>query len=101
MADNFEQLGFQVKVDGADSAVSNLDRIVERLEKIYKMQGGVGFGSKKSGGLSKSFESWSKTGELTKKVYKWNAQQGNLNVYKMARKNVQVEKELGNAYYEQ
>ena len=37
MADNFEQLGFQVKVDGADSAVSNLDRIVERLEKIYKI----------------------------------------------------------------
>ena len=27
MADNFEQLGFQVKVDGADSAVSNLDRL--------------------------------------------------------------------------
>ena len=101
MADNFEQLGFQVKVDGADSAVSNLDRIVERLEKIYKMQGGGGFGAKKGGGLSKAFESWSKTGELTKKVYKWNAQQGNLNVYKMARKNVQVEKELGNAYYEQ
>ena len=99
--DNYENLGFQVKVDGADSAVSNLDRIVERLEKIYKMQGGGGFGSKKGGGLSKAFESWSKTGEITKKVYKWNAQQGNLNVYKMARKNVQVEKELGNAYYEQ
>jgi hypothetical protein len=39
MADNFEQLGFQVKVDGADSAVSNLDRIVERLERINQLQG--------------------------------------------------------------
>lgn len=34
MADNFENLGFQVKVDGADSAVSNLDRIVIRAEKL-------------------------------------------------------------------
>ena len=34
MADNFEQLGFQVKVDGADSAVSNLDRIEKRLESL-------------------------------------------------------------------
>ena len=39
MADNFEQLGFQVKVDGADSAVSNLDRIIERLERINQLQG--------------------------------------------------------------
>ena len=34
MADNFEQLGFQVKVDGADSAVSNLDRIEKRLANL-------------------------------------------------------------------
>lgn len=41
MADNnYENLGFQVKVDGADGAVSNLDRIVERLERIQKLQGG-------------------------------------------------------------
>ena len=100
-ADNYENLGFQVKIDGATDAVNHLQNIIDRLEKIYKMQGGGGFGAKKGGGLSKAFESWSKTGELTKKVYKWNAQQGNLNVYKMARKNVQVEKELGNAYYEQ
>lgn len=39
MADNFENLGFQVKVDGADSAVSNLDRIIERLERINQLQG--------------------------------------------------------------
>lgn len=39
MADNFEQLGFQVKVDGADSAVSNLDRVIERLERINQLQG--------------------------------------------------------------
>lgn len=39
MADNFEQLGFQVKVDGADSAVSNLDRIIQRLEMIKEIQG--------------------------------------------------------------
>ena len=32
--DNYENLGFQVKVDGADSAVSNLDRIVIRAEKL-------------------------------------------------------------------
>ena len=31
MADNFEQLGFQVKVDGADSAVSDLDRFEKRF----------------------------------------------------------------------
>lgn len=40
MADNnYENLGFQVKVDGADSAVSNLDRIIERLERINQLQG--------------------------------------------------------------
>lgn len=39
MADNFEQLGFQVKVDGADSAVSNLDRVIQRLERINQLQG--------------------------------------------------------------
>ena len=39
MADNFEQLGFQVKVDGADSAVSNLDRVIQRLERIKEIQG--------------------------------------------------------------
>lgn len=33
-ADNFEQLGFQVKIDGADSAVSNLDRIEKRLANL-------------------------------------------------------------------
>jgi hypothetical protein len=65
------------------------------------MQGGGGFDDKKGGGLSKAFESWSKKGELTKKIYKWNAQQGNLNVYKTAKKNVQVETELNHAYYEQ
>jgi hypothetical protein len=37
--DNYENLGFQVKVDGADSAVSNLDRVIQRLEKIKKIQG--------------------------------------------------------------
>lgn len=37
--DNYENLGFQVKVDGADSAVSNLDRIIQRLEKINQLQG--------------------------------------------------------------
>lgn len=40
MADNnYENLGFQVKVDGADSAVSNLDRIINRLERINELQG--------------------------------------------------------------
>lgn len=37
--DNYENLGFQVKVDGADSAVSNLDRIIDRLERINQLQG--------------------------------------------------------------
>lgn len=37
--DNYENLGFQVKVDGADSAVSNLDRVIQRLEKINQLQG--------------------------------------------------------------
>ena len=39
MADNFEQLGFQVKVDGANSAVSRLDDIINRLERINQLQG--------------------------------------------------------------
>jgi hypothetical protein len=37
--DNYENLGFQVKVDGADSAVSNLDRVIQRLERINQLQG--------------------------------------------------------------
>ena len=31
MTDNFENLGFQVSIDGADSAVSHLDKIIKRL----------------------------------------------------------------------
>lgn len=34
MADNFEELGFKVKVEGADSTVSHLDKIVIRAEKL-------------------------------------------------------------------
>lgn len=100
MAD-FEKLGFEVEVKGADIAVSHLKDIEERLKRIQNLQGGGGFGTKKGGGLSKAFESWSKTGELTKKVYKWNRQEGNLKVYNSAKKNVQVMQELNHAYYEQ
>ena len=39
MANDFENLGFNVKIDGADTAVQHLDKIVERLEKIQKLQG--------------------------------------------------------------
>lgn len=31
---DFENLGFQVNVDGADSAVSRLDKIIQRLDKL-------------------------------------------------------------------
>ena len=41
MADNFENLGFSVKIDGADSAVSHLDEIVQRLERIRELNGNV------------------------------------------------------------
>ena len=40
MTDNFENLGFQVKIDGADSAVSHLDNIVKKLERIQALNGG-------------------------------------------------------------
>lgn len=39
MVDNYENLGFQVDVEGADSAVSRLDSIIERLERIQQLEG--------------------------------------------------------------
>ncbi len=56
MADNFEQLGFQVEVGGADSAVSHLDEIIERLKQIQALQGNTlkGRTSKKTMGLATS-----------------------------------------------
>ena len=51
-AGDYENLGFQVGVDGADSAVSHLDKIIERLERIANLQGSVSK-TGKSGGLSK------------------------------------------------
>lgn len=39
-ADNYENLGFQVKIDGATDAVNHLQNIIDRLERIQKLQGG-------------------------------------------------------------
>lgn len=39
MVDNYENLGFQVNVEGADSAVSRLDSIITRLERIQQLEG--------------------------------------------------------------
>lgn len=41
-ADNFEQLGFQVKIDGATDAVNHLDNIIERLKKIQELNKNIG-----------------------------------------------------------
>lgn len=38
MADNFENLGFQVEVEGANDAISRLDKIIERLDKLNERQ---------------------------------------------------------------
>ena len=38
-ADNYENLGFQVKIDGATDAVNHLQNIIDRLERINKLQG--------------------------------------------------------------
>lgn len=37
-ADNYENLGFQVKIDGATDAVNHLDDIISRLERIQELQ---------------------------------------------------------------
>lgn len=39
MQDNYENLGFQVNVEGADSAVARLDNIISRLEGIRQLEG--------------------------------------------------------------
>ena len=52
-ADNYENLGFQVKIDGATDAVNHLQDIIDRLERIQKLQGfigGKGRSKSKSGG---------------------------------------------------
>jgi hypothetical protein len=46
-ADNYENLGFQVKVDGAETAVNRLDDIIDRLERIKQLQGKKVANSKK------------------------------------------------------
>ena len=54
-ADNYENLGFQVKIDGAETAVNRLDDIIDRLERIQKLNKNVGGRNKKggkSGGLA-------------------------------------------------
>ena len=38
MADNFEDLGFKVEVEGANDAISRLDKIIERLDKLTDTQ---------------------------------------------------------------
>ena len=99
-AGDYENLGFQVGVDGADSAVSHLDKIIKRLEQIAKLQGSVSK-TGKSGGLSKGFESYSKSGSLSKEDIEWYTQEGKLRVYSSAKKNIAATTELNHAYYEQ
>jgi hypothetical protein len=44
-ADNFDKLGFDVEVGGAETAVQHLDDIIERLEKIQALKGGKSNGN--------------------------------------------------------
>lgn len=51
---NFEELGFKIVSDkqSYEATVSHLKDIEDRLIRIQKLQGGGGFGAKKSGGLA-------------------------------------------------
>ncbi|MEG2687562.1 MAG: hypothetical protein RSA24_00180 [Clostridia bacterium] len=49
--------------------------------------------------LNGAFKNFQQTGQLTSKVTQWQKQQGNLNVFKQAKKNVTTKTMLGNAQY--
>ena len=71
-ADNYENLGFQVNVDGATDAVKRLDNIIDRLEKIKRLNENVGrLGGKGGNGGGKG--GLSSTPKLTDEE-KWEKQ---------------------------
>ncbi|MEG1804734.1 MAG: hypothetical protein RR248_06050 [Clostridia bacterium] len=49
--------------------------------------------------LNGAFKNFQQTGQLTSKVTQWQKQQGNLNVFRQAKKNVTTKTMLGNAQY--
>ena len=70
--DNYENLGFQVKIDGAETAVNRLDDIISRLERIKQLNKNVGrLGGKGSNGGGKG--GLSSTPKLTDEE-KWEKQ---------------------------
>lgn len=63
MADNFQDLSFDVEVKNADNATSSLDRIIKRLERVQELQTKAANGTSKKRG--NGFKYFSETGSLT------------------------------------
>lgn len=111
MAD-FDKLSFEV--EAKDSASSVLQNIVSTLEKIKTLQNeikrgangkiiggvsGVGSNRKPKSQLTRDFRIWSQTGNITKPIMRRATQQGNLDVYNYAKRNISLATSLGNANY--
>lgn len=94
--DNFEKLGFEVEVGGKSytTALSRLDAIISRLDKINKLQNGQKLNKK-------GFEHFSKTGELTKADTKSAKRSGNVSVYQDLQKQIAKEIELNHIWKQQ
>ena len=94
--DNFEKLGFEVEVGGKNytTALSRLDAIISRLDKINKLQNGQKLNKKR-------FEHFSKTGELTKADTKRAKRSGNVSVYQDLQKQIAKEIELNHIWKQQ
>lgn len=92
-ADNFEQLGFQVKIDGATDAVNHLDDIIARLERIQKLQNESGNGRSKSkkGGVATHKQIFQEDVETAR-------QKGNRQAYTNLLNLISKEEELNHVY---
>lgn len=102
---DFEQLGFDLSVGdkGYDTAISRLDAIIKRLEKIQGLEKGVGGGDGKrpSKASKKHFEYFSETGRLDKhdkSVASSNAQR---RAYEQLKRQVTYEQQLNYIWTEQ
>ena len=95
--DNYENLGFQVKIDGAETAVNRLDDIISRLERIKQLNkdvgrsGGNGRSKSKKGGVATDKQIFQEDVETAR-------QKGNRKAYTNLLNLISKEEEIGRAH---
>ena len=101
MANNYNDLNMDIRA--TDNASKTLDLVIAKISNLKGMLKSMpNFNVGKTAStsqLNKQFQQFQKTGQLTKKITQFQKQQGNLNVYKQAKKNITATTELGNAQY--